>query len=166
MRPVSTCTMSPKNSSPRRASKRGFTLVEIMLVVVIIGMLAMLAYPMIAKSRENAKSARFINDLRNGVHAFELYALQTGYYPEDTGPGIKPADMEDELKRPQWDKTTPIGGSWDWAVDQGDYYAGVVVVGPTVAPSVLQSIDSRIDDGDLSTGIFQSTGLGVVYIIE
>jgi type II secretory pathway pseudopilin PulG len=141
-------------------------LVEIMVVVVIIGLLAMLAYPMIEKSRNNARAARFINDLRNGVHAFELYALQTGYYPEDTAPGIKPADMEDELKRPQWEKTTPIGGNWDWAVEQGDFYAGVVVANPTVAPSLLQTIDARIDDGDLSTGVFQSTGSGVVYIIE
>lgn len=167
-RPEATSTMSPKRTYLRRqrTSKRGFTLAEIMLVVVIIGMLAMLAYPMFAKSRNNARAARFINDLRNGVHAFELYALQTGYYPEDTAPGIKPADMEEELKRPQWDKTTPIGGSWDWAVDQGDFYAGVAVVGPTVPASILQTIDSRIDDGDLSSGAFQSTGGGVVYIIE
>lgn len=158
--------MIAQKSSPRRSTKRGFTLVEIMLVVVIIGLLALLAYPMISKSRENARAARFINDLRNGVHAFELYALQTGYYPEGTAPGIKPVGMDEELKRPQWDKTTPIGGSWDWVVDEGDIYAGVAVAGPTVAPSVLQSIDSRIDDGDLSTGVFQSTGSGVVYIIE
>lgn len=166
--PVASCTMSPKRFSPRRqrTSKRGFTLVEIMVVVVVIGLLAMLAYPMFAKSRNNARAARFINDLRNGVHAFELYALQTGYYPEGTAPGIKPADMEDELKRPQWDKPTPIGGSWDWVVDEGDVYAGVAVVGPTVPPSILQTIDSRIDDGDLSSGAFQSTGSGVVYIIE
>jgi len=158
--------MSPKRSSPRRSSKRGFTLVEIMLVVAIIGLLALLAYPMFAKTRENARAARFINDLRNGVQAFELYALQTGYYPEDTPAGVKPADMEEELKRPQWDKPTPIGGSWDWAVDQGTFYAGVVVEGPTASPSTIQAIDARIDDGDLSSGAFQSTGSGVVYIIE
>jgi prepilin-type N-terminal cleavage/methylation domain-containing protein len=159
--------MSPKTFSLRRARNRGFTLVEIMLVVVIIGMLAMLAYPMIAKSRDNARSARFINDLRNGVQAFELEALQTGFYPVNAGPGITPEGMENELKRPQWDKPTPIGGSWDWEVpEDGSFYAGIAIVGPTVAPSILQTIDARIDDGDLSTGIFQSIGTGVVYIIE
>lgn len=158
--------MSPKNSSMHRNKKRGFTLIEVALVAVIIGLLAMLALPLITKSRNNARAARFINDLRNGVNAFELYALQTGYYPEDTAPGVTPADMEDELRRPQWDKTTPIGGSWDWAVDQGSFYAGVVVVGPDVPASLLQTIDSRIDDGDLSAGRFQSTGSGVVFIIE
>ena len=153
-------------SSPRRSGKRGFTLVEIMLVVVIIGLLALLALPLVGRARDNARAARFINDLRNAVQAFELYALQTGYYPADTGPGVKPADMTDELRRPQWEKTTPIGGNWDWAVEQGSFYAGVMVVSPTVSASLLRAVDQRIDDGDLSAGRFQSEGSGVVYIIE
>ncbi len=158
--------MSPKPFAKKHSKKRGFTLIEVALVGVIIGMLAMLALPLITKSRNNARAARFINDLRNGVHAFELYALQSGYYPEDTAPGVKPADMEEELRRPQWDKITPIGGTWDWAVDQGSFYAGVMVVNPDVPLALLQSIDNRIDDGNLSSGSFQDTGGGVVYIIE
>lgn len=152
--------------SPRRSGKRGFTLVEIMLVVVIIGLLALLAFPLLGKARDNARAARFINDLRNAVQSFELYALQTGYYPAETAPGVKPADMTEELKRPQWEKTTPIGGNWDWAVEQGSFYAGVMVVGPTVSNTLLRSIDQRIDDGDLSSGRFMSESGGVVYIIE
>ena len=137
-----------------------------MLVVVIIGLLAMLALPLVQRSRDNARVARFINDLRNGVQAFELYALQTGYYPADTGPGVKPADMEDELRRPQWEKPTPIGGSWDWAVEQGSFYAGIVVVNPTVSASILRSIDQRVDDGDLGTGRFQGDAGSIFYVIE
>jgi len=158
--------MSPKRSCQRRTAKRGFTLVEIMLVCVIVGLLAMLSYPLIARNRSNAAGARFINDLRNAVHAFELYALQTGYYPEDTGPGIMPTGMEEVLKRPAWNQDSPIGGQWDWALDTGDFYAGVVIQNPTFTPSMLQVIDLRFDDGDLSTGSFQSYGSGVVYIIE
>lgn len=158
--------MIANTTSLRRARNRGFTLVEIMLVVVIIGMLAMLAFPVIARSRSNAAGARFINDLRTAVHSFELYALQTGYYPADTAPGIIPPGMEEMLKRPMWDRDTPIGGQWDWAVDTGDFYAGVVVRNPTLSPSMLQIIDTRFDDGDLSTGSFQSYDGGVVYIIE
>ena len=159
--------MTPKLSSRRRTgSKRGFTLVEIMLVCVIIGIMAMLSYPLIARNRSNAAGARFINDLRQAVHAFELQALQTGYYPLDSGPGIMPPGMEDVLRRPMWDRETPIGGTWDWAVDQDGIYASVRVVSPTFSPSMLQVIDLRFDDGDLSTGSFQSIGDDVAYIIE
>lgn len=159
--------MIAQKSSPRRASKRGFTLVEVMLVVVIIGTLAMLCYPMIARSRSNAAGARFINDLRNAVHAFELYALQTGYYPEDTAPGVMPVGMEEVLRRPSWDKETPIGGRWDWSMPEGgEFYAGVVISNPTFTPAMLQIIDQRFDDGSLTSGSFQTYNDGVVYIIE
>lgn len=141
-------------------------MVEIMLVVVIIGMLAMLALPLINKARDNAIGARFINDLRNGVQSFELYALQTGFYPTPASPGVKPGDMEDELRRPQWEKTTPIGGQWHFDVDGGAYYAAVKVMSPTASATLLRTIDKRIDDGDLGTGQFQSDGSSVFYIIE
>lgn len=156
----------PKTNPRTLASKRGFTLVEIAFVVVIIGLLTVLAIPLVVRARDNARAARFISDLRNAVHAFELYAIQTGYYPTDSGPGVKPPEMSEELDRTLWDKTTPIGGNWDWSVDQGSYYAGVAVVGAVVPPALLQAIDSRIDDGDLSNGQFQGSGGDVVYIIE
>ena len=160
--------MRPHTPAPKRsrASKRGFTLVEIGLVVLIIGMLTMLAIPLITKGRDNARAARFINDLRNGVQSFELYALMTGYYPDAADPGVIPVGMEEELRRPQWDKPTPIGGTWDWVLDEGAVYAGVAVVAPTSSLALLQAIDQRMDDGNLGTGRFFGDASGVTFLIE
>ena len=50
-------------------SRSGFTLVEIMIVVIIIGLLAALAIPTIHNSQKAAKGATFINDVRTDLGA-------------------------------------------------------------------------------------------------
>jgi len=60
---------------PRRL---GFTLVEIMIVVAIIGMLAALAVPGFIRSRARAQGYRIINDARQADAAIDQWALETG----------------------------------------------------------------------------------------
>lgn len=48
----------------KKAKKQGFTLVEIMIVVAIIGLLAAIGIPSFAKARENARENACINNLR------------------------------------------------------------------------------------------------------
>jgi general secretion pathway protein G len=55
---------------------RGFTLVEIMVVVVILGMLATLVLPNLLGSQEVAQQKKAITDLQQIHKAGELYYLQ------------------------------------------------------------------------------------------
>ena len=48
----------------KEMKKSGFTLVEIMIVVMIIGLLATIALPSFKKARDNARRAKCINNLR------------------------------------------------------------------------------------------------------
>lgn len=59
-------------------SRAGFTLVEIMIVVVIIGLLAMLAIPAFQKVRTNSQDKAVMNNARQMAAAADQYLLENG----------------------------------------------------------------------------------------
>jgi len=70
----------------------GFTLVEIMIVIGIIGLLAAIAIPNFIKARATSQQNACINNLRQINSAVEQWAMETGQ-----APGAPPPDMGTEL---------------------------------------------------------------------
>ena len=60
--------------------RKGFTLIELLIVVVIIGILAAIAIPKFANTKEKAYLATMKSDLRNLVGAQEGYLAETLTY--------------------------------------------------------------------------------------
>jgi type IV pilus assembly protein PilA len=55
------------------SNRKGFTLIELLIVVVIIGILAAIAIPKFAATKDKAKLASVKTDLRNSLTAEEAY---------------------------------------------------------------------------------------------
>lgn len=156
--------------SSGRADSRGFTLVEIMVVVVIVGLLAALAIPAFQRVQRASQNARAVSDFRVFAQAFEIYNTQNGGWPPNAGAGAVPTGMNKDFKEDTWKAAaTVIGGRWNWDVDRAEFKAGISISGATASDEQLAQIDAKLDDGNLSTGLFQKIASGptrVSYILE
>lgn len=157
-------TFQPQPSGGLRR-KGGFTLIEIMIVVTIIGLLAALALPAWTIARRNSRASAFINDLRLGVEAAQRCAMEQGNWPAETATGVEPTLLVSYLRSDYWTKPTPLGGQWDWEFAKSGCTAGLAVVNP-IDPSIMLSVDEKYDDGNLTTGRFRSMSGGFIYILE
>jgi len=147
-------------------SKRGFTLVEIMIVVAIIGLLAALGIPSMLHSRIKARATRFANDIQRAGHAFVQYSFDNGSYPLDKNPAQMPDGMAPYLTKFSWFDPTAIGGQWDWDYGVFGITAGVSVHSPNWGSEQMKVVDQILDDGNLSTGLFRQRSGGYIYILE
>jgi prepilin-type N-terminal cleavage/methylation domain-containing protein len=67
-----------------RQGKRGFTLVEIMIVVLIIGILLAIAVPNFVKAREVSRAKSCLSNLRGISYAKEQWAVEEKKGTTDT----------------------------------------------------------------------------------
>jgi len=124
----------------------GFTLVEIMIVVAIIGVLAALALPSFQKARINSQNSAFKNDLRIIDAAINQYIFDKKGYPADVNEMIMPPELAPYLKSVDFTKPTPIGGYWDYDYNWG-MTCGIGVIGPGRTAAEMADLGNFIQYG-------------------
>jgi len=77
-------------------NRKGFTLVEIMIVVAIIALLAAIAVPGFLRARKRSQATRILNDLRMIDSAVDQYAIETS---RTTGFSVGVADWTNYVKK-------------------------------------------------------------------
>ena len=96
--------------------RKGFTLVEIMIVVAIIALLAAIAIPSFMKSRQESRRSSCINNLRLIDHAKQQWAFANGQLDTAT-PGTT-------------DVAAYFKAGWPTCPDGGTYTMNAVATNP------------------------------------
>ena len=89
-------TQTHPSTSQTQNRTRAFTLVELMLVVTIIGILAGLVLPGLAKRSDEARVTKTIADVMGGIStALNLYEVDSGAFPKSLQDLVQePADAK------------------------------------------------------------------------
>ncbi len=106
--------------------KKGFTLVEIMIVVAIIGIIIAIAVPAFLRAREQSRGTACQENLAKIDGAVEQYALENKL---GQGESVTVADLVGVTGYLKKDPECPAGGAYDTEVSIGtdptcDYSAG------------------------------------------
>ena len=154
---------------------RAYTLVEIMVVVVIIGLLAAAGIPTYRHLTMRAKVTALENDLRQFSTAIQTFTTQNGHWPADGDPQVVPPELANTLPA-NFAAVSPIGGVYKWNYDvSADGITAKAAIIVQTAPGnpvsddleLLTMLDKQMDDGDLNTGTIQTGSTNsLVFIIE
>ncbi|MEM7228114.1 MAG: prepilin-type N-terminal cleavage/methylation domain-containing protein [Planctomycetota bacterium] len=151
------------------ASSRAFTLMEILIVVVILGVLSAITVPAISGTTDDARKTSFVSSLKTYVKAVQRYRIDNGAYPADGSSGVIPAGLDVYVDENNFNSVTPIGGVWDTELGSYGVTAAIGVhfdgSGDTQNDAYMATIDAMLDDGDLAAGAFQRIDGGRYYYI-
>ena len=100
------------SSNTINRKNQGFTLVEIMIVVAIVGLLAALAVPAFMKARKQSQGRRIMNDCRQMDAGIDQWAIETG---QTDGATINTTGAQTYMKT-AWANVDIIGNSYLLAV--------------------------------------------------
>ena len=145
---------------------KGFTLIEMLIVITIIALLASLILVGMGGARAKTRDARRIADLHNVMNALELYYAKNSYYPQNISTWI---DLDTELtgasigvSRIPYDPLKSTGKTYKYGVEDTDYQD--YVLGAT-----LETPDAALDndiDGTVYTVDCEDTEGSPVYCIR
>ncbi len=156
-------------ASQNRVYRQGFTLIEILIVLVIVGILASIVIAQFRDASDDAVRSAFLINGKTFVESAMRFQLDTGQFLEDSGSGFLPAGFEQYIQPEKWIGGTPIGGVWDAEPNSFGITSALGVhfngTGATREDAYMAQLDAAVDDGDLATGSFRQIAGDRYYFI-
>lgn len=122
----------------RNRIRRGFTLIELVVVILILAILAALIVPRIVGRSDDAMRARALTDIKTLTGMVTLYRTDVGEYPESLMDlRTRPADGADGWRGPYTEKeipTDPWGNEYDYVVSSDGETFSIISFGRDGAP--------------------------------
>ena len=109
---------------------RGFTIIELLISMSIVGLLSSIAIPKFSDLRRRAEAAQILGDFDTVRHAVLSFYVDSNYFPAEANAGKVPRNLARYLptnfrmKKPQWELDYE-----NWALKTGSKYTktGVVI---------------------------------------
>ena len=151
---------------PKLKNQSGFTLIEILIVVILLGILATIIIPQVSVSTDDAKLNTLITNLSQLRNSIEVYYYQhSNTYPGAAVPATRPGDVTTEatafiaqLTRYS-DEDGNISNSKDTTFKYGPYVKG----GDLPVNPFNSKTDITIDTGETDIMIKASGGINTGY---
>jgi general secretion pathway protein G len=141
--------------------KRAFTLIEMLIVIIILGILAMIIIPQITVSTDDAKLRTLQTNLNTMRGAIELYAAQHG----GSYPGPTAANFEQQLLR-YTDATNAVSSTKTASAKYGPYIKGNALptnpfneLSTVTVDATTADITARTSDGSTGWKFYYQTGV-------
>ncbi|MFB6275910.1 MAG: prepilin-type N-terminal cleavage/methylation domain-containing protein [Halothece sp.] len=143
-------------------SQEGFTLLELLIVILILGILSAVALPSLLAQVDKARYAEAKLQMGTVARKLKAYYLEQGHFPPDVYPNISPSGISDFPQTS--DGIIPFNSRYDyesWDVNGNECYIQITFFGKN------NSRDSPIETQVHSQpGIYESNaGDDLLYVV-
>jgi prepilin-type N-terminal cleavage/methylation domain-containing protein len=149
--------------------RSAFTLIEIIIVVVVIGILAAVAAPKFLGAQVDTELASTAEDLRAIENAVSMYFAKHGSYPRDVNRSQAVSVLAPYFKAENpFEKLAPIGGVYDYEGPPNWNPVQISIRSERRGSHSQETairLDEYMDNGDLNTGTIRRQGNRTYYII-
>ena len=127
--------------SPVRTAERGFTLVEIMVVIVILGLLATMVARNVIGASDEARATKAQTDVRQIADAVRSYRAKNGKLPES----LETLSTKDDKGRSELEELPKDPWGNEYMLREGDRPADweVISMGPDGSENTDDDISSK-----------------------